>query len=76
MSRIAHSQAGLQGDLELRSRSQDFANSLIQMLQDPDTGVAASAADGLLCASSSAHGGPLPTYASDLQLQQIGLVHA
>ena len=62
-------QAGVQGDAELGSHSEDIVNSLIQMLHDPDTGVASSAA-AALCAPSSAHGALLCPLHASLPTQQ------
>ena len=56
---MGYLQAGVQGDAELGSHNEDLAKSLIQMLHDPDTGVASSAA-GALCAPSGTHGALLP----------------
>ena len=45
---MGYLQAGVQGDAELGSHNEDLAKSLIQMLHDPDTGVASSAAGALM----------------------------
>lgn len=67
-------QAGLRGHAELSSRSQDFANSLIQMLQDPGTGVASAAASALRAAVSTPNGAPLLPVA--LLLNSYGVCQA
>ena len=56
VSQIAGVQAALEGNAELSRHSQDFANSLIEMLQDPDSGVASDAASALRAAASQSDG--------------------
>ena len=62
MNQISGIQAALEGDAELSRHSQDLANSLIEMLQDPDSGVASAAASALRAAASQSDGAFQPAY--------------
>ena len=62
MNQISGIQAALEGDAGLSRHSQDLANSLIEMLQDPDSGVASAAASALRAAASQSDGAFQPAY--------------